>query len=73
MILDCPEAHGVNVFATMEKHGISLEKHNPYNIIKIFFVGKIKIEKRIDKFLDDLDKFELESRNCKLVVGGKDE
>lgn len=40
IILDIPEANGVNVFATMAKHGVFL-KANPDQVIKIMLVGKI--------------------------------
>jgi len=40
IILDIPEANGVQVFDTMEKHGLVLEKNKPDIIHKIMFVGK---------------------------------
>ena len=40
VLLDIPEAHGVHIFDTMEKHGLVLEKSKPDIIHKIMFVGK---------------------------------
>jgi len=40
IILDIPEAHGVQVFDTMEKHGLVLERKKPDIIHKIMLVGK---------------------------------
>lgn len=40
VILDIPEANGVNVFETMANHGITIEKHKPMKIKKIMLVGK---------------------------------
>uniref|UniRef100_A0A6M3X5Z6 Uncharacterized protein n=1 Tax=viral metagenome TaxID=1070528 RepID=A0A6M3X5Z6_9ZZZZ len=40
IILDIPEACGVNLFATMAKHGVFL-KANPDQVIKIMLVGKL--------------------------------
>lgn len=40
VVLDIPEANGVNIFETMEKHGVVLEKHKPSIIRKIMLVGK---------------------------------
>ena len=40
VILDIPEANGVHVFDTMEKHGLILERNTPDTIHKIMFVGK---------------------------------
>lgn len=39
IVLDIPEANGVNVFATMAKQGIHL-KSDPDYVYKIMFVGK---------------------------------
>jgi len=39
IILDCPEASGINLFVTMSKHGIQLKK-NPDYVYKIMLVGK---------------------------------
>lgn len=44
VLLDIPEASGVDVFETMKDHGIILERHNPDNIIKIMFVGKVRTD-----------------------------
>ena len=41
IILDIPEANGVNVFATLAKHGVFL-KANPDHVVKTMFVGKIQ-------------------------------
>ena len=40
IILDIPEANGVQVFDTMEKHGLVLERKKPNTIHKIMLVGK---------------------------------
>jgi len=40
VLLDIPEANGVNVFATMAKHGVFL-KANPDYVTKVMLVGKI--------------------------------
>jgi len=42
VILDIPEANGVNVFETMANHGVILERYKPTNIKKIMLVGKIQ-------------------------------
>jgi len=39
ILLDIPEACGINVFATMAKHGLFL-KSDPDYVYKIMFVGK---------------------------------
>ncbi len=40
VLLDIPEANGVNVFATMGKHGVVLKARNPDIIQKVMLVGK---------------------------------
>lgn len=40
ILLDIPEANGVQVFDTMAKHGIVLEAQKPDIVQKIMFVGK---------------------------------
>ncbi len=40
VLLDIPEANGVQVFETMEKHGLVLDRRNPDIIHKIMFVGR---------------------------------
>ena len=40
IILDIPEANGIQLFDTMEKHGLVLERHKPDMIHKIMLVGK---------------------------------
>ena len=42
VLLDIPEAKGVNLFATMAKHGLFL-KSNPVYVHKIMLVGKFDI------------------------------
>jgi hypothetical protein len=42
IILEIPEANGVNIFGTMAKNGLLLKAHNPKIIYKIMFVGKKK-------------------------------
>ena len=42
IILDIPEASGVDVFKTMELHGIKLQRKKPSRIIKVMMVGKIR-------------------------------
>lgn len=46
ILLDIPEACGVNVFATMAKHGLFL-KSDPDYVYKIMFVGKFDINGEI--------------------------
>lgn len=41
ILLTIPEACGVNVFATMTKHGLVLKK-NPDTVHKIMLIGKVK-------------------------------
>lgn len=43
VILDLPEANGVQVFDTMAKHGLILERHKPDTIHKVMLVGKPNI------------------------------
>lgn len=40
VLLDIPEANGVQVFDTMAKHGLILERRNPDIIHKVMLVGK---------------------------------
>lgn len=40
IILDIPEANGVNIFATMAKHGFVIEPRDPDIVHKIMLVGK---------------------------------
>lgn len=40
VILDLPEANGVQVFDTMAKHGFVIERHKPDIIRKVMLVGK---------------------------------
>lgn len=40
VLLDIPEANGIQVFDTMEEHGLVLERKKPDIIHKIMFVGK---------------------------------
>lgn len=39
-ILDVPEANGVNVFETMEKVGIHIQRTKPDQIVKVMMIGK---------------------------------
>lgn len=41
LVLDIPEAYGINVFSTMEKVGVFLEKQ-PKIVHKTMFIGKLK-------------------------------
>lgn len=40
VILDIPEANGVDVYKTMEAHGVTITHHKPDTVIKVMFVGK---------------------------------
>jgi len=40
IVLELPEACGVNVFETMSKNGIALQRHNPDIIIKVMLIGR---------------------------------
>lgn len=42
VILDIPEANGVNIFDTMAKHDLVLERTKPETIHKIMLVGRRK-------------------------------
>ena len=42
VILDIPEANGVNIFETMANHGVIIERDKPMKIKKIMLVGKPK-------------------------------
>ena len=41
IILDIPEANGVDIFSTLEAHGIPLDRHNPNIVRKVMLVGKV--------------------------------
>jgi hypothetical protein len=43
LVLDIPEASGINVFSTMNEAGIHLEARHPNNIHKVMLVGKKKL------------------------------
>ena len=42
IILDIPEANGVDMFRTMANHGIIIKRDKPMNIKKIMLVGKLR-------------------------------
>ena len=41
IVLDIPEAHGIDMFKTMEKAGIKLQR-NPDMVTKVMLVGRRK-------------------------------
>ena len=41
VVLDIPEAHGVEVFMTMAEHGVTIE-HSPNTVTKVMLVGLIE-------------------------------
>ena len=43
VVLEIPEASGVNVFATFSKVGIILQRQNPNYVLKTMFIGKPKV------------------------------
>lgn len=42
VLLEIPEASGVNVFETMAHVGVRIQRHKPSRITKVMFIGKPK-------------------------------
>ena len=47
ILLQVPEASGVNVFATLSQVGIILQRQHPNYIVKTMLVGKLKSQRRL--------------------------